>query len=228
VRRLVLLLVVLAVGCVKSSDVKTSTIKATYSAVAGDDGKLRCRASFAYTSNGFTNNAFVLTGSDRVVVQVDGVETPLKDTDGLLAVVDAPVSGSPIYFVLQRAGGVSVSSTVNLPLAFSLSSQQEGQSISLSTDAIQIDAAPSAPSGQASTWSASGPCINPVNESPAEASGTSISSGLITTPTSNADATCTMSVTLFRTVSGTASASLASGSVISATQQRSMDFSVAP
>lgn len=228
-RRLVVLLVVLAVGCVKSSEVKTANIKATYSALATGNGKTQLRANLAYTSGGFTNDALVLSGEDKVVVTVDGVTTPLVQlSDSLGATINTPASGSTIEFTLKRANNVLVTSTVVVPSAFTLRSDQENQTLSLAADAIVINASPRAEATEAKTWSAVGSCINPVNEASAEALGANILAGTIMTPTDSPDASCTMTVTLFRTLSGTPSSSLAGASVISATQSRGMDFSVTP
>lgn len=225
------LLAALTAGCsqVVSTEVHTRAIDAQFTITPLNDG--------TSTINGVLRvgfNSVTLGEGDTIVAATDSDTAVMAEqhdywgTTSFSATLPTDAPGSPVTIVFARGSGeASANSSVVLPSRFNLApivapNASRSSAIRLAWDSV-------ARSNEVMHWSASGNCIvGASGDIAAGATTLTIPAGTLASTDESAKETCSVTIDVSRSTSGTVDATFASGSAITAVRILSNSLTLQP
>ena len=226
----------LVVACtsVASTDIKTAGITANLTVTGNPNGSTTVDAPLDVDTN--ATDTVQVTGGDTLTAKAGSQSQPMTATDLLggysySAAFSGEDDGGTVYTVsFNRTSDVSApNSTVTMPAPIAISSPASSASFSRATGNIVVDYSPSGGPDPVS-WTLGGACINQAGTSLTADPGTfTIVAGSVTVPTgtTTAPGSCSVTLTISRTRTGTIDPAYEGGS-INATQTQSVSFISTP
>lgn len=212
---------------VESSDVRTSGVFPEFRAVADGTGSTQVSARLKVGGND-SNTYLELQDGDRIEVSANGETRTLNETDthSYTARFDVDASGTEFVFAFLRSeqDESAPRSIVTLPEPFSL--QMTASEVSRASGQVGFSWDP--PASGSLHWDLAGDCVWADQGDTADDGSHSLGADDVRSPTTDADKTCDVQLTVQRGLGGSIDPAFTEGGENRAYQERVQSFTSTP